>query len=146
MSTAPLLATSMRLGLRDALEFTDPKSGRTYSAQSVSVVGDFITVDDGTFTIWAEGVAELEVPLTHVQFVALGTEEPADPSIAMPAKSYTVAEKRKTHPNAYAPWSPQEDADLRAAFQSGQPVSDLSKAHGRNMGAIRSRLKKLGLL
>ena len=53
---------------------------------------------------------------------------------------------RATHPRAWAPWPPEEDDDLRQEFASGTSVSRMAKAHERKPGAIRSRLKKLGLI
>jgi len=43
-------------------------------------------------------------------------------------------------------WASKEDEDLRAAFLSGEPTRTLAVAHQRTPGAIRSRLKKLGLI
>ncbi|MGH8431826.1 MAG: hypothetical protein ACREUF_15630, partial [Solimonas sp.] len=42
------------------------------------------------------------------------------------------------------PWSPEEDQELVTAFDSGSAPKQLSAAHQRTMGAIRSRLMKLG--
>jgi ATP-dependent DNA helicase RecQ len=61
------------------------------------------------------------------------------------AKTYSVEDRRKDHPKAYAAWGEKEDALLKAAYSTGRSIFDLSQAFGRNEGAIRSRLKKLGL-
>jgi len=52
---------------------------------------------------------------------------------------------RETHPNAYRSWDTEQDGKLRELFFGKIPASELSKIFGRNKGAIRSRLKKLGL-
>jgi hypothetical protein len=73
----------------------------------------------------------------------------AGPSVthAAPAEGnvYPVENTRKDHPKAYAPWSEKEDQWLKAAYLRGRSISNIAKALGKNEGAIRSRLKKLGL-
>ena len=61
------------------------------------------------------------------------------------AKACSGADIRRAHENAYAPWTPEEDELLRSERGSGALPSALAKLFGRNKGAIRSRLKKLGL-
>jgi hypothetical protein len=53
---------------------------------------------------------------------------------------------RATHAKAYAPWTRDEDGDLRRRHQAGEEVETIATAFGRKPGAIRSRLKKLGLV
>ena len=60
-------------------------------------------------------------------------------------KSYSVDEKRKTHRNAYQPWTDEDDSRLELLFCEGKSVTELSKLFERNSGAIRSRIKKLEL-
>jgi F-box protein 18 (helicase) len=55
-------------------------------------------------------------------------------------------EKRKHHPNAYKPWTLILDRELRELYSSGRKIKDLERHFGRDAGAIRSRLKKLGRL
>ena len=50
------------------------------------------------------------------------------------------------HENQGKPWTQEEDAWLRQAFQSGADVSELSAALKRTREGIRVRLKKLGLM
>ncbi|HEX3752463.1 MAG TPA: hypothetical protein VHW06_17980 [Streptosporangiaceae bacterium] len=61
---------------------------------------------------------------------------------AQPA--YRLAEIREQYPNAYDRWSPEDDTTLREAYQRGQDVESLADAFGRNKGAIRARLMRLG--
>jgi len=51
-----------------------------------------------------------------------------------------------TPPAAGGAWSPEEEARLVASFEKGVSQSDIAREHGRTSGAIRSRLKKLGLI
>jgi ATP-dependent exoDNAse (exonuclease V) alpha subunit len=55
------------------------------------------------------------------------------------------AEIREKHPNAYRPWSKDQDQELTALFSLGVSVQELMKKFGRKKGAISSRLDKLGL-
>ena len=43
-------------------------------------------------------------------------------------------------------WSPAEDAQLVASFKKSAAIKAMAKEHGRTRGAIRSRLRKLGLI
>lgn len=55
-----------------------------------------------------------------------------------------IAELRKTWPNAYAPWTDEEDERLRTLAEKSS-VEELIQIFGRQKGAITSRLRKLGL-
>lgn len=70
-------------------------------------------------------------------------------NISAPMVSFNArnifAEIRKKHPNAYMPWGPDQDAKLVQLYAAGTSVPNLAKEFGRKMGAIRSRLVKLGL-
>jgi hypothetical protein len=49
-------------------------------------------------------------------------------------------------PNAYESWSPEDDGLLSTSFTGGKSVDDLAKVLKRQPSAIRSRLRKLGIL
>lgn len=59
-------------------------------------------------------------------------------------KSWTIGEKQAAHANAYAPWSSAHDRELEDLARKGMTIKALAQRFGRNTGAIRSRLKKLG--
>lgn len=59
-------------------------------------------------------------------------------------KAYTVEEKRKSHPNAYVRWTPEDEARLADRCAEGASLDELSGEFGRNLGAIASRLIKIG--
>jgi len=61
-------------------------------------------------------------------------------------KSYDVATLRQSHGKAYAPWTEDEERDLRRRHQAGETVGAIAAQLGRKPGAIRSRLKKLALI
>lgn len=54
-------------------------------------------------------------------------------------------EIRKRHPNAYRGWTELEDAQLTQEVADGLKRREIAIRHGRNLGAIESRIRKLGL-
>ena len=72
---------------------------------------------------------------------------PSQPMAATPAvKAYTLDEKRKQQgQSAYMPWTDANDGDLKKLHKEGYSVEQLAAHFKRGEGAIRSRLKKLGL-
>lgn len=58
-------------------------------------------------------------------------------------KAYTMEEKRKQYPNAYKPWSKDDDEQLLLFVNEKKSVKELTLIFGRNEGAIRSRIRKL---
>lgn len=61
-------------------------------------------------------------------------------------KSYSVEGIRSLHKNAYRPWSQQEERELIKRHKNGEGISLLSKIFGRQIGSIRARLIKLGII
>lgn len=59
-------------------------------------------------------------------------------------KTYSVEEVRKSYSQAYAKWTPEADAELGRLYEQHWSIPELMKHFGRNEGAIRSRLKKIG--
>lgn len=62
------------------------------------------------------------------------------------SKAYSVEEIRRHHPRAYEKWTPEEDELLAREYGEGVSISELAMKHQRKIGAIRSRLNKLGLI
>lgn len=60
-------------------------------------------------------------------------------------KKYTKAETQLKHPQAYEPWTKEDDENLELYFCEGNTVKELSEIFGRGKGAILSRIKKLEL-
>jgi hypothetical protein len=56
--------------------------------------------------------------------------------------SEKIAKMRETYPNAYRPWSTEDDAVLKQEFQNGGTVKQLSEKLGRHEGSITMRLQK----
>jgi hypothetical protein len=61
-------------------------------------------------------------------------------------KSYSYAEIRTEHANAYKKWTEDEDEELKEKFHNDQDIKVLATHFDRHPGAIRSRLRKLGLM
>jgi len=58
-------------------------------------------------------------------------------------KSYSVEKVRKTHKQAYYPWTTEDDNKLELLFCQGKKIKELAQIFERNEGAISSRIKKL---
>jgi len=82
------------------------------------------------------GAARLHQPARAVTVPAARTD----------GRAYTVEEKRREHPNAYRPWTEQEERQLVRLYNEGASVEELSRQLGRNRGGILSRLTKIGLV
>ncbi len=61
-------------------------------------------------------------------------------------KKYDVSKIREKYPNAYSPWSKDDDVLLERLFKNGIKSAELEKKFGRQKGSINSRLAKLGLI
>ncbi len=93
-----------------------------------------------------------ELTALHTRFVtAIGGKEPSE--VAKERKESGAADglsridkMRQKHPNAYRPWSADDDARLTELFRSSATVSTLVKEFGRQRGAINARLIRLGLV
>jgi (p)ppGpp synthase/HD superfamily hydrolase len=59
--------------------------------------------------------------------------------------TYSVYACQQEYPNAYAPWSEEDDWELTRMWCEGASVKDLANHFQRKPGAIRSRIKKLEL-
>lgn len=53
-----------------------------------------------------------------------------------------VAKMRETHPNAFKPWSDEDDTKLKKLFDDGKGITELVETFGRHPGSIEARLKK----
>lgn len=62
------------------------------------------------------------------------------------SKAYSIQEIRQKYPKAYEKWTEKEDVHLKNEFNQGKTINELTDIFQRKPGAIRSRLKKLGLL
>lgn len=74
-----------------------------------------------------------------------GNNNSGDPSPDIGETKNGFSKIRETHPNAYRPWSEEEDAEIRGCFYQGMSVKKMAEKFNRTKGAIRSRLNKFKL-
>ena len=82
--------------------------------------------------------------------LGLGTEQVKEPP-PVPAKrederEAVVAQARQRNPQAFAPWTQEEEAEIRKRFESGESIQSIAKARKRSPRAIELRLQQLGVL
>lgn len=75
--------------------------------------------------------------------VEMSAELPMGPDGSGKKFSYMEMQKQ-AHPNAYAPWTDEEEKTLLFSWRQGKSISELAEILQRNAGSIRSRLKKMG--
>lgn len=85
---------------------------------------------------------------------ALGDAVPAASRIDLPTSapsgadappvSAPAAAPRRGPGNSGKPWTKDEDEQLVAGFDAGQPIAVLAQTHGRSKVAIEARLAKFG--
>ncbi len=66
--------------------------------------------------------------------------------IASGGRIQNLSKIREEHPRAFEKWSKSEEEQLVQLFHSGKSVTEIADIHKRKRGAIRTRLKKLGLI
>ena len=94
---------------------------------------------DETINICEEDVA----PFLEGVLQAAAAMGQAPPAATGAPKEERYAEIRRTHPNAYRPWTAEEDEQLRLGHAAGRSLKEMAAAHGRKVGAIESRIRKL---
>ncbi|MGW9557550.1 hypothetical protein ACWGSK_23915 [Nocardiopsis sp. NPDC055551] len=102
---------------------------------SIEAVG---FTDDGEITTNLSGVlpAEIMATLGWLMLQSSATGQ---------APAGFVREQRRHHPNAYRPWSTEDDELLARHAAQGTTLATLAEEFGRNTGAIRARLTRLGI-
>ena len=70
----------------------------------------------------------------------------AEKSDRMPYDRVEYNRKMNRPDGAGASWTEKEDRQLDQEYGSGMKISEIAKIHDRTNGAIRSRLKKHGLI
>ena len=57
-----------------------------------------------------------------------------------------IAQAREKNPQAFAPWSRQEEQEVKRRFEEGENIREIARAHKRSPRAIELRLQRLGLM
>lgn len=88
--------------------------------------------------------AVLDSSKSKKEFLRSSTESPfkADDFISF-KNAKTLKEIRAQYPNAYCPWTKEDDDRLVTLYKSGKSIEELTLIFQRNHGAITSRLIKL---
>ncbi|WP_438453357.1 hypothetical protein [Streptomyces asiaticus] len=82
--------------------------------------------------------------LYHLRLIPFPADDVPTPSSKPERpKAYTVEEKRKIHPNAYKPWSAEDEQRLAERCAQGASLAELAREFGRNQGGIASRLVRI---
>lgn len=107
---------------------------------ALAVSGDAMTIDEQLRARAASDVKKFG----HLQEKADARDlaEPAKPKKGSVSWSEKIAKMRETYPNAYRPWTPEDDQTLKLAFTNGATIPELSKKLGRHEGSIVIRLQK----
>ncbi|MDR6845539.1 hypothetical protein [Flavobacterium granuli] len=116
-------------------------------------IGPFTFGDGGTrLSLWSGGTG-FSVPIFNRNATSFGKIKLGIFSFLFNSKSKSRSLKKsdyskiniikKTHTQAYEPWSSEADEKLILLFRQGKTVKDLSEIFGRTNGAIRSRINKL---
>jgi hypothetical protein len=113
------------------------------ASEEASIAFDKIPPDDlqkmhNNFLIACGGTLEAAAP---AKAALAGAKTPADTQ-----QGGRLALIREKHPNAYRPWSEDDDDKLKEMFEGGSTPAQLQKTFGRQRGSIHSRLIKLGLI
>lgn len=102
---------------------------------SIEAVG---FTDDGEITTNLSGVLPAETMTTLGWLILQSSTTGQDPV------EFAQAQRRH-HPNAYRPWSAEDDELLARRFAQGTTLAALAQELGRNTGAIRSLLTRPGI-
>ncbi|MGW6282276.1 hypothetical protein [Kribbella sp. NPDC055071] len=106
-------------------------------ADYCDVPADLMTFDDGAVVFWRDG----EEVGRHRQ-ARIRSLELLDPR----SMTRKIKAARRNHPNAFRPWTPEDEQTLIEMFRKEATKDELVAALGRQEGGIATRLRGLGLL
>ncbi|WP_106396324.1 hypothetical protein [Actinocorallia populi] len=112
------------------LTFSKPQEHDGRRVCELDVSADRLVIGDGTLRALDKGSVVGEVALADIAVIDL------------PGRR-SVSALRERHPNAYRPWTSEEDARLLALLEKGEPLESLTRHFGRGKNAILGRLYKL---
>lgn len=106
-----------------------------------------LKVSDEAITIDADLRAKAQRDAKRFEHLRPQAEKRAKQKVeAKPTSNWSakVSKMRETYPNAFKPWSADDDKKLVKTFSKNNTVSikELTKTFGRHPGSIRARLKK----
>ncbi len=100
---------------------------------------------DGAYLVLSLGIAFEGFHYKLVATVLIPNDlDVAEKPQSIDESSLSYMEQQKLlYANAYAKWTPKEDAELLELLHKGMSIKELVKKFERNEGAIHSRIKKL---
>ena len=104
-------------------------------ADYCDVTADLMTFDAGVIVFWKDGeevARHRQVRIHALEVQATGGRR--------------IGEARKQFPNAYRPWTTDQEDLLTKMHADGASLSELTQELGRQPGGIEARLRHLGLL
>jgi hypothetical protein len=109
------------------------------------VAADLLTFDDDAVVLWAKEaeIGRYSRPRVTAVDLTVASGESRSRSTAAQER---LDEIRRAHPNAYLPWTPEQEELLATRFGAGATVAELAAELGRQPGGIEARLEKLELL
>jgi hypothetical protein len=63
-----------------------------------------------------------------------------------PEREAIIAEARQRNAQAFAPWTEEEEQDVRRLYEAGKTIEAIARMQKRSPRAIELRLQRLGLL
>ena len=144
--------------LTEPLWERDPSTEEMFQSNRHVARAEQVIQDCGsTRVVNSDGVIMLEFPTEYVdrctwtvttsppRSATEKIEHPPD-GIGLPirTKAWREAISRES-PRAYEPWTVEEDDELRTEIERGTSRKAIAKSHQRRLGAITSRISKLGL-
>lgn len=75
-----------------------------------------------------------------------GPNQPSALSAPEPEREAIVEQARQRNPNAFAPWTREEEQEIRRQFEAGEPIASIARSHKRSPRAIELRLQRMGAM
>lgn len=110
------------------------------------VAADLLTFEDQSVVLWAKEAEIGRHARARVTALDLTVGVAADQRGRSAAAQERLDEIRRLYPNAYLPWTEEQEAVLTSRFAAGATVEELAQELGRQPGGIEARLDKLELL
>jgi hypothetical protein len=115
-------------------DLKESTTGAKYLTINESRKGDAHSFEHSRVMVFEEHLSEFLIGLEKAVRFALNKEP-----------THSVDDIRREHPKAYTKWQPKEEDLLAKEYAKGRTISELAGQFQRQPGAIRSRLRKLGL-
>jgi hypothetical protein len=106
-------------------------------ADYCDVPADLMTFDEGAVVFWRDGAEVGRHRQARIRSLEL---------LATRSMTRKIEAARKNHPNAFRPWTTEEEETLSELYKNGATKDELVEALGRQPGGIATRLRTLGLL